>query len=99
MGGVIAHLKYKKQQKRTIEGRGHRYNGLFLITLGMINGGLGLLYSGGAISRSEAIAYGVVTAMIWVSFMGFVLVVAQKRRKNLGTVGEKRTSEATETTA
>ena len=38
----------------------HIWLGRALITLGMINGGLGMLFSGGDPTRSEIIAYGVV---------------------------------------
>lgn len=42
--------------------------GRLLITLGMINGGLGLLLSSNA-SRGDYIAYGVVAGVIWVAYI------------------------------
>ena len=97
VGGVVAHLKYRKQQRPVVEGTLHRYSGLFLITLGIINGGLGLLYGGGAISRSEAIAYGVIAGFIWVAFMGFSVGMAAKRKKEMEVV-EKTPSQPSTTT-
>ena len=84
---------YRKQSRPTIVGTVHAYNGIFLITLGMINGGLGLLYGGGAISGSEAIAYGVITAVIWIAFMAYTVMGRVKRTKSLKD--EKRVLEGT----
>ena len=46
----------------------HVWVGRILITLGIINGGLGLQLDGTS-TRAENIAYGVIAGLIWVAFM------------------------------
>ena len=91
IGGVVAHLLFKKHKRPTAVGTFHAFNGIFLITLGMINGGLGLLYAHAPITSSEKIVYGVITAMIWICFMAFAIITRNKRSKVLK--GEKMRSE------
>jgi len=67
--------------------------GRALVTLGMVNGGLGLLYSKNA-TKGEQIAYGVIAGVIWVSWIVIAIGVPAKRGKEIpGTINhEKRTS-------
>lgn len=64
----------------------HIWLGRLLITLGMINGGLGLLLSANA-STGEYIAYGVIAAVIWVAYVA--LVVGGEVAGGKGKGGEK----------
>lgn len=59
----------------------------------MINGGLGLLYSGNA-SRGEQIAYGVIAGVVWISWIFIVIAIPVKRGTEIpGTINhEKRAS-------
>ena len=91
----MAHVFYKKRQRPTVVGTVHAYVGLFLITLGIINGGLGAMFGGKAVRREEFIAYGVIVACIWIAFMTFAITGRVKRAKSME---EKRMSEATATT-
>jgi hypothetical protein len=52
-----------------------------LITLGIINGGLGLLLSGDA-SSGEYIAYGVVAAVIWLAYIAVAAFGETKKSKD-----------------
>lgn len=52
--------------------------GRILITLGIINGGLGLLFSGDD-TRGESIAYGVIAAVIWLTYIGIVLFASFRK--------------------
>jgi hypothetical protein len=86
--GYIHHLKYKKYQRRTIWSYGHLWLGRIGITLGMINGGLGLLLAydaplGFAPSRGQVIAYGVVAGIMWLLWVT-AAVVGERRRSNAG---------------
>lgn len=70
--GFVHHLKFKKYSRRTVWSHGHLWLGRIIITLGMINGGLGLLlasdapaFTGFVPSRGHMIAYGVVAGIMW----------------------------------
>lgn len=54
--------------KKTFIGAAHVYIGRLLILLGIINGGIGLLW-GRTSSRAQNIAYGVVCAVVWVVYI------------------------------
>ena len=91
---------FSARNKSEVVAMYHIWMGRALITLGMINGGLGLLLSGNA-TRGEEIAYGVVAAVIWVSWIAVVVGVPAKRGKEIsGTIDrEKRASPASSRTA
>lgn len=79
IGGLIHHYLYRRGKKSTIVALTHVWLGRILITLGMINGGLGLLLSGDS-STDERIAYGVIAGVIWVTYI-LVVLVAERRGK------------------
>ena len=66
--GHAHHIIYKKRNHRTILADIHVYWGRAAITLGIINGGLGLQWA--ANSRGGNIAYGIVAGVVWVAWMG-----------------------------
>ncbi|PNS15147.1 hypothetical protein CAC42_8148 [Sphaceloma murrayae] len=81
LGGFIAHLWFKRKQRRNFFGAVHRWNGRIFVTLGGINGGLGIQLTGS--SRTWVIAYSVVAAFffaLWygVSFLDWI----RNRRKS-----------------
>ena len=82
-GGPIAHLMNRKRGHSTIVGTVHAGVGILAITLGMINGGVGLLYHN-HIPPSEFVPYAVFTAIIWACFVAFALVTRMKRAKTTG---------------
>lgn len=82
--GYVHHLRYKKYQRRTLWSYGHLWLGRIAITLGMINGGLGLLLAydaplGFAPSRGQVIAYGIVAALMWLLYVS-TAIVGERRR-------------------
>lgn len=86
--GYVHHLKYKKYQRRTFWSYGHLWLGRLAITLGMINGGLGLLLAydaplGFAPSQGQVIAYGVVTGIMWLLYVA-VAIAGERRRTIAG---------------
>jgi hypothetical protein len=61
--GFIHHAKFKKLGRRQIWSYLHLFNGRIMITLGIINGGLGLYLAGA--SKGLKTAYAVVAAVMW----------------------------------
>ncbi|KAJ4373260.1 hypothetical protein N0V83_003554 [Neocucurbitaria cava] len=84
--GFVHHLKFKKYNRRTVWSYGHLWLGRVVITLGMINGGLGLLlardapaFTGFAPSKGQIVAYGVVAGIMWMLWVA-AAVVGERRR-------------------
>ena len=84
---ILHHEMYKKTSKRTIWGISHVWWGRIIITLGIINGGLGLQLSGNT-TKGE-IAYGVIAGVIWLVWVAVGLMSHLKSRGPLGETGEK----------
>ncbi|KAF1835840.1 hypothetical protein BDW02DRAFT_266808 [Decorospora gaudefroyi] len=85
--GFVHHLKFKKYSRRTIWSYGHLWLGRILITLGMVNGGLGLLlasdapaFTGFAPTRGHIIAYGVVAGIMWLLWV-LAAVYGERKKK------------------
>ncbi|KAF2010996.1 hypothetical protein BU24DRAFT_427198 [Aaosphaeria arxii CBS 175.79] len=87
--GLLHHSKFKKHGRRTIWTYGHLWLGRIAITLGIINGGLGMLFATETRmfvpTRGQMIAYGVVAGLVWllwvsVSVFGEVKRVRERRR-------------------
>lgn len=90
--GFVHHLRFKKLGKRTAWSYVHVWLGRVGVTLGMVNGGLGLLlasdapaFTGFKPSRGQVVAYGVVAAGMWVVWV-VAAVVGERRRKRGGEV-------------
>lgn len=87
IGGLIHHYMYKKYHRRTIWAVTHVWWGRLIVTVGIINGGLGLMLSGNTIKGE--IAYGVIAGVVWLIWMA-VAVWGQLRSKGTpGETGEK----------
>lgn len=87
--GFIHHLQFKKYSRRTVWSHGHLWLGRFIITLGMINGGLGLLlasdapdFTGVAPSQGQIIAYGVIAGIMWLLW---AVVAIHSERKRISS--------------
>ncbi|TLD21810.1 Cytochrome b2 [Venturia nashicola] len=70
--GIIHHLIYRRKGKRQVWSYAHVWNGRILITLGIINGGLGMQLA--SVSRAGKIAYGVCAGLIWVVWMVIAVI-------------------------
>lgn len=79
--GQIHHAVYKRSAKPSFWTLAHVALGRALITLGIVNGGLGLRLSDN--SNNGKIAYGVVAGLIWVAWMA-VAIVSKRRSKRSG---------------
>ncbi|KAJ4360769.1 uncharacterized protein N0V89_001336 [Didymosphaeria variabile] len=79
--GFLHHAMYKKYQTRTVWSHLHLWTGRAAVTLGIINGGLGLQLADrmNMSSRSGMIAYGVVAGVVWLAWVA-AMVMGEKRR-------------------
>jgi hypothetical protein len=84
--GFVHHVQYKKHSRRTIWSYGHLWLGRIVVTLGMINGGLGMLLASDAPafmafrpSQGQIIAYGVVAGIMWL--LGVAAAAVGERRR------------------
>ncbi|MCJ1333820.1 hypothetical protein MMC10_010526 [Thelotrema lepadinum] len=93
LGGVLAHSLYKKKKRPTFVGTGHAYLGFIVITLGMINGGLGLNFSRKYVTDSECIAYGVIVTVLWICFVTYLKITRGKAPKK-EEMAEEKSSES-----
>lgn len=85
--GFVHHVKCKKHSRRTVWSYGHLWLGRIVITLGIINGGLGMLLASDAPAflafrptKGQIIAYGVVAGIMWLAWVA-AAIVGERRRK------------------
>ncbi|KAG9190445.1 hypothetical protein G6011_08533 [Alternaria panax] len=88
--GWMHHALFKKYNHRTLWSYAHIWVGRIAITLGIINGGLGLLLAGN--SRDGEIAYGVVAGVMWVTWVA-AAVWGEMRRKKTAKVAAAQNPE------
>jgi hypothetical protein len=86
--GYVHHVKFKKYSRRTVWSYGHLWLGRIVITLGMINGGLGMLLASDAPAflsfrptQGQIIAYGVIAGIMWLAWVAAAVVGERRRRK------------------
>ncbi|CAK4030570.1 wall-associated receptor kinase [Lecanosticta acicola] len=82
--GFVHHILFKRKHKRGIFSYGHIWLGRLAITLGIINGGLGLRYARmspiARPSKGAIVAYGVVAGFIWLLYV-ISAIIGERRRK------------------
>jgi hypothetical protein len=88
--GWMHHVLFKKYNHRTIWSYAHIWVGRIAITLGIINGGLGLLLAGN--SRDGEIAYGVIAGVMWCVWVA-AAVWGEMRRKKAAKMAATRNPE------
>ena len=77
---------YVRKQRRTLWSTAHVWFGRILLTLGIINGGLGLRFA--ANTRNGEIVYGVLAGVVWVSWVAVAVWAAVfKKGKKEGKNG------------
>lgn len=81
--GTLHHFFFKKHSRRGFFSYAHIWLGRILITLGIINGGLGLQFAGrfrlAPPSTGAIIGYGVGAGLIWLIYVVSVLVGERRR--------------------
>jgi hypothetical protein len=97
--GYIHHVQYKRHSRRTIWSYGHIWLGRIVITLGMINGGLGMLLASDAPAflsfrptRGQIVAYGVIAGIMWLLWVA-AIVVGERRRRTRAPVAAAKEAE------
>jgi len=91
--GIIHHIGFKKHGQRRGASYVHLWLGRVLITLGMINGGLGLQLAGN-VRRRIYIAYGVVAGVIWLVWMLTAIFGEWRRSRNVPTTTRRTKRES-----
>ena len=85
--GFLHHFMFKKHGRRMVWSYGHIWLGRIIITLGIINGGLGLQLAKrtriGAQSNGQVVAFSVVAAIMWVAYVLAALIGENRRRRAL----------------
>lgn len=76
--GYLHHRLAKINHCRNMWSQGHIWLGRAIITLGMINGGLGLLLVNN--TGGGTIAYGVFAGIVWVIYVASIVYGERKRR-------------------
>jgi len=81
VSGWVHHRQFKKQPGRTPWSHAHLWVGRIAVTLGIINGGLGLKLADRMRMSSHGgmVAYGVVAGLVWVVWVA-AMVVGERRR-------------------
>lgn len=85
--GTIERLHHRKHGGRSVWAYLHVWNGRIFVTIGMINAQLGLLLAetfGNSLGRRVKIAYGVVSAITWLLWMGSAVWGEWKKTGVLG---------------
>ena len=94
--GWVHHFCFKKYQRRTVWSHAHIWLGRILITLGVINGGLGLLMTEGyqaGIKKGE-IVYGVVAGTIWIVYVAVAAFAEVKKGQTSMLQGKNTPSDS-----
>ena len=77
--GILQHKHYKVHQSRSIFAHVHIWLGRSLILLGAINGGFGLQLANN--STPGLIAYSVIAGLVFLAYIGAVLVTGSRKRR------------------
>jgi hypothetical protein len=86
--GFLHHRLFKKYSHRTIWSYAHIWLGRAAITLGIINGGLGLKLADN--SRSGKIAYGVIAGFMWLVWVAAIFIGEKRRKAAMQSVPQKQ---------
>lgn len=82
--GFVHHLMFKRHSRRTFWSYGHLWLGRIIITLGIINGGLGLRFAQrfplAPPTNGYIIGYSVAAGIMWLLYVLSVIVGERRRR-------------------
>jgi hypothetical protein len=79
--GLLQHLNYRKNGTQSLFGYAHRWLGRILIVLGIINGGLGFMFSGigtPGVPTAGVIAYGTIAGLMGIVYILTLLLSATR---------------------
>ncbi|OXV08605.1 hypothetical protein Egran_03632 [Elaphomyces granulatus] len=86
--GVLQHLNYRKNGTKSPSAYAHRWLGRILMVLGIINGGLGFMFSGigtPGVPTAAVIAYGVIAGFMGIAYILTLLLSATRLKSPLNT--------------
>lgn len=84
---ILHHEIYRKTPKRTVWSVAHVWWGRVIVSLGIINGGLGLQLSGNTVKGK--IAYAVIAGVIWLVWLAVAVMSHFSTKGARGETGEK----------
>lgn len=89
--GYLHHLLFKKYQSRTLWSYIHIWLGRIAVTLGIINGGLGLQWadSMNMSSKGGIIAYAVIAIIVWLAWVAASIIGERRRAKRMADAPPK----------
>lgn len=89
--GYLHHVLYKKYQSRTLWSYVHIWLGRIAVTLGIINGGLGLQWadSMNLSSRGGIIAYAVIAVVVWLAWVAASVIGERRRSRKMADTPPK----------
>ncbi|KAJ4400141.1 hypothetical protein N0V91_008932 [Didymella pomorum] len=89
--GWLHHVLFKKHQSRTLWSYVHIWLGRVAVTLGIINGGLGLQWADtmNMSSRGGIIAYAVIAVVMWLAWVAASIVGERRRSRKLADAPPK----------
>lgn len=84
--GMLHHTMFKKYNRRVFWSYMHIWLGRIIITLGIVNGGLGLLFASQyrllPPSQAAIIGYSVAAGVMWLFYLFAIIVGEGRRAKN-----------------
>ncbi|EEP76748.1 predicted protein [Uncinocarpus reesii 1704] len=83
--GLVQHIHFRRTGETSSFGIIHRWGGRLLLVLGVINGGLGFMFSGignPGVPKAGAIAYSVIAGVIGLIYAGIIAVKSMKSKIN-----------------
>lgn len=91
--GFLHHVLFKKYNHRTLWSYAHIWVGRIAVTLGIINGGLGLKLADSMelSSKGGMIAYGVIAALVWLTWVAAMFIGERRRKRALANAPPKYT--------
>lgn len=89
--GWLHHMLFKKYQSRTFWSYVHIWLGRVAVTLGIINGGLGLQWADtmNMSSRGGIIAYAVIAVVVWLAWVAASVIGERRRARRLADAPPK----------
>jgi hypothetical protein len=89
--GLLHHSFFKKHQRRTLWSHAHLWLGRSVITLGIINGGLGFMLADDPKNKSAMIAYSVIAGVVWLLWVSASIIGERRRMRALANAPPKYT--------
>ncbi|KAK4984241.1 hypothetical protein LTR66_008568, partial [Elasticomyces elasticus] len=79
--GYVHHIYFKRLRRRTLWSYAHLWLGRIAITLGIVNGALGLQLANN--TQSGKVAYSVVAVIVWVAYVAAMVHGERKRKRSI----------------